>query len=413
MESTAQMRDLNPVSLENLLDPIPLYRELRNNHPVHWSAPIHGWIISRYSDVMACLRDSRLSNDRLKFYEAQLGPQGTAIIRDLLEMFSRQMQVKDGPDHLRLRRLSSPGFAPRSLDAWRPAIRRSMEMLVNRALPLGRADLVKAVSYELPPLVIAEAFSIPQEERELLRGWTDPLVQFSSPGPEMDMAQVARQANQAIVDFREYMTKFIERRRDQPGLGEDMLTQMLHSQEKGMMTPEEVVAQANLILTAGHATTSDQLSNGIYELLMHPDQLQKLREDRSLLKSAVEEILRYRPALSFIMRVAKEDFQLHGQSISRGSIVYLAAACANRDPEAYPDPDRFDISRDPHHQKHMSFAFGPHHCLGAGLARSELEIGLDVLLERLPALRLDEQTPPNFKLNTMLFRGFNSLHVQW
>jgi cytochrome P450 PksS len=411
MESAAQMQDLNPVSLENILNPIPMYRELRKNDPVHWSDAIRGWIVTRYSDVLACLRDSRLSNNRLKFYEVQLGPLGTESIRDLLGMFSRQMAVKDGPEHIRLRRLSGPGFSPRALDAWRPAIRRVMETLVSQVQSRGRMDLVKEISYQLPLLVIAEAFGIPPEDRQLLKTWTDPLVQFSSPGPDTDMVQAARDANQAIVHFNDYITRMVEQRRQHPG--QDMLSQLIHSQEKGMMSTEEVVSQANLILSAGHVTTSDQLSNGIHDLLTHPEQFQKFQEDRSLLKSTVEEIVRYRPALAYVMRISKTTFQLHGRTIREGDIVYLGAASANRDPETFPEPDSFDITRDHYHQKHMSFGFGPHHCLGAGLARSELEIALEVLVERLPGMRLDEQHPPRRKLNTMLFQGFESLHIQW
>lgn len=404
---------LNIVSPENLLDPVPLYKELRENDPVHWSEPVQSWVLTRHDDVVNGFRHPRLSADRSQFLEHQIRLLGLTpdVIQNIIDSLRLQMVNADGAPHLRLRRLTGPGFTPQLLDTWRPAIRSTMNMLMDRVQALGHMDLVKELSYQLPPLVICELLGVPAEDRERFQAWGRTIVQFSSPTVGVDLKDLARQANEAMGALTQYLKEVVEKRRDSPG--QDALSLMIQSQEGGALSQDEVLANAVLILSGGHLTTTDQLSNGVHELLSHPEQFQKLREDPSLIKSAVEEIVRFRPAVPFIHRVAVEDFELRGRTIKKGSIVFLGMASANRDPAVFPDPDTFDITRDHFHQKHIGFGFGPHHCLGAGLARRELEIALEVLIERLPNLRLDEAEKSQVKCSSLLFRGFDSLPVRW
>lgn len=410
MTSAAEPLHRNPVSPENLLNPLPFYADLRENDPVHWSDVIQAWIITRHEDVTNYFRDSRLSADRTHAFERQF--QGrTDVIQDFLRAARMQMMNKDGAEHLRLRRLANPGFSPQSLDAWRPAIRRTAEHLLEQVQAQGRMDLAKEFSYQFPVRVIAELMAVPTEDRRRFQQWAEPVADFVSPSPGADIMEVARRANDAMRDICNYLAEVVEQRRHTPG--NDILSQMIHAQEGGRMSVDELVSNAMLVLSAGHLTTTDQLSNGVHELLSHPEQLRMLRESPELMKSAVEEMLRFCPPLLFTQRVVAETFVLHGRTLRKGDMVFLGLASANRDPRAFPDPDRFDITRDNTRQKHMTFAFGPHHCLGAGLARRELEVAFEVLLERLPGLRLDEAQPPRPKCDSLLFRGFNSLPVKW
>ncbi len=411
MGSAARQLVINPVSPENLLDPVPLYEEMRKNAPVFWSDLVQAWFITRNEDVMNCFRDSRLSANRTRFYEAQLRGMDVEVIRELMQSLSHQVGMKDGAEHQRLRRQVNPGFTPQMLDSWRPAIRRIMEMLVDRVEPMGRMDLFLDIAHQLPVLVIAEILGIPAEDRERFQAWVQPIAEFTSPSLGVDVAALARRATASMKEFNAYLLGVIQERRRTPG--DDVLSRMIHNQEGGGMSEDELVANVNLILSAGHVTTTDLLSNTVHDLLAHPDQYQKLREDRGLLASAVEEAIRFTPSMPFIHRIAVEDVQLHGKTIRKGDVVFLGLSSANRDPEAFPDPDTFDITRSPSPQKNMAFAFGPHYCLGSGLARREVEIALDVLLERLPGLRLDERIPPRVKCHTLLFRGFDSLPVRW
>ncbi|HSP77694.1 MAG TPA: cytochrome P450 [Myxococcaceae bacterium] len=411
MSSTPQNPHLNPVSPENLLNPFLLYKTLRDCNPVHWSSELQAWLITRHEDVAACFRDPRLSADRTKLFEYQVPGMDPAVVKDFVRYARLQMAMKDGAEHLRLRRQANPGFAPQVLDTWRPAIRHLMEELVERVQARGRMELVKEISYQLPPLVIAAFFGIPAEDRERFQAWSTPLAEYASPPVGADMLELARRANTAMVEFGDYLARLVEERRRAPG--EDMLSQMIRVQEAGGMSNEELVANALLMVFGGHITTTDQLTNTVHDLLTHPEQLQKLREDPGLAKSAAEESLRFSPAMPFHFRIAVEPIPLHGQTIPPGSIVFLGMASANRDPAVFPEPERYDITRDLGGQKLMSFAFGPHQCVGAGLARRELEIALQVLLERLPGLRLDEEQPPQPKCNSLLFRSFTSLPVRW
>lgn len=411
MTNATEPLQLNPVTPENLLNPYPLYKELRENDPVHWSAPVHAWLITRYTDVMNGFRDPRLSAARMQFFEAQLGGLGPNIIEDLLATLRLQMTNKDGAEHIRLRRQFMGSFTPQMVDSWKPMIRRLMENLVEQKLSQGTMDLVKTVSNQLPALVIAGILGAPAEDRARIQAWSVALARFSAPAPGNDMLELARQANAAIVGLRDYLTGLLEQRRE--ALGDDVLSLMLRAQESGgKMTMQELVMNAILLLNAGDLTTTDQISNGVFDLLSHPDQLQMVRDNPNLLRSAVEEMLRYNPPMSFMHRIAVEDFQLHGRTIRKGDVVFLGMASANRDPEVFPNPDRFDVTRDHTLSKHMSFAFGPHHCLGAGLARREMEIAIEVLLNWLPDMRLDEELTPKRKTN-LIFRGFEHLTLRW
>ncbi|MCY1074928.1 cytochrome P450 [Archangium lansingense] len=410
MGSAGQKTDLDPVSLENLLNPHSLYPELRERAPVYWSAGMHAWVITRYDDVLSCYRDPRLSADRSGFYQQQLAGFGPEFAEGFLSVARRQMTMRDGSDHIRVRRQTSPGFTPQRLDAYRPAIRFIMGAMLDRVQPLGRMDLVQELSYQLPPRVIAEFLNIPQQDRERFQQLARPQAEFSNPSPGADMGEVARNASRSMTELSAYLGGIIEERRSHPG--EDMLSLMIHAQELGQMTHEDLVANAILILTAGHLTTTDQISNGVHDLLTHPDQLLLLQKDRTLLKSAVEEMLRFSPSVPYNFRIAKEDIPLRGQTIGKGSTVFMSLASANRDPAVFTEPERFDITRDHLHQKHLTFGFGSHHCLGAGLARRELEISIEMLLDRLPDLRLDETKPPQVKPG-IIIRSITSLNVQW
>ncbi|WP_395836575.1 cytochrome P450 [Cystobacter fuscus] len=410
MTPTAVPFDLNPVSAQNLADPVPFYRELQRQAPVYWAQPINTWLVSRHEDVVAGFRDPRLSANRTAFFEHQVQSLGPASIQDFMKIIRNQVFMKDGAEHIRLRRNMNPGFTAQSLDKWRPAIRRTMEQLLEHVQARGQMDLVKEISYELPPLVIAELFGIPVEDRERFRAWSKPIADFSSPAPGADMGVLVQEVNRAMMAFSGYLTKIVEERRSAPG--PDILSQMVSAEEEGKLTTEEVVANALLLLFAGHTTTTDQFSNCVHALLTNPDQLKALRDNPGLLGSTVEESIRFNPAVPFIGRFAVEDFELRGQTIRKGSHVMFALGAANRDPEVFSEPDRFDITRDMTQTRHVGFGFGPHQCIGSGLARRELEIALELLLQRLPGLRLDEEHTP-VKHHSLAFRGFSSLHVRW
>ncbi len=410
--SSAPLPSRNPVSPENLLNPLPLYAELRESDPVHWSEALHGWVLTRHDDVAACFRDSRFSANRVKMFEAQAGALGPDVLVDYLGIARHQMLMKDGADHIRMRRQTMAAFTPEALSSWRPSIYRIINLLLDQVHARGEMDLVKDISYHFPPLVIAEVLGIPAADREMFQAWSAPLAEFSGPGLDVDMVALARRANTAARELYEYLVRHIEHLQKHPG--HDALSQMLHSETSvGHMDPTDLAATSQLLLTAGHLTTTDQLSNGVYDLLTHPEQFKKLLEDPSLIRSTVEEMLRYSPAVPFFHRIVAEDLVLRGKTLRKGDVVFLGMAAANRDPLVFPEPDNFDITRSHMHSRLMTFGHGPHHCLGAGLARRELEIAVEVLIRRLPGLQLDERNAPQLKFHSLVFRGFTQLPVRW
>lgn len=410
MISLTEKPEVSLISPENLLNPNPLYRYLQESEPVHWSEPLQSWVVTRHEDVAACFRDPRLSAARTQlFYAHQLRGVGMEKVKDQISIAERQMIMKDGPEHARLRRNANPGFAPNAIEGWRADVQKAAEALLDRVQAQGRMDLATEFSELLPSQVIMEFFAIPTRDQEDFLQWCSDNARLFGASTGGDIQELAVRANTAIVQLNRYLGAIIQERRAKPG--RDMLSTMINAQEEGKLDEGELIANAILILTAGHVTTVDQLSNGVHTLLTHPEELRKLRGNPSLMKSAVEEILRYVPAVPFMHRIATEDIELRGRTIQRGQLVFLGMAAANRDPAVFPDPDRFDITRQ--NNRHLSFAFGPHLCLGAPLARLELEIGFETLLRRLPELRLDEAQPPRIKCHSLVFRGFDSLPVRW
>lgn len=401
---------INLVSPENLLQPNPVYRQLQESDPVHWSELMQSWFVTRYDDVTDCFRDARLSADRTQlFYSHQMRGMGMEKVKDQLYVAERQMLMKDGAEHSRLRRNANPGLTPQAVAGWKQDVRRITEALLDEIQPRGRIDLVSEFSELLPSRVIMEFFAIPAKDQPDLIRWCADNVRLFASTTGGDAQELAVQSNTAVVNLINYLRAAIQERRGRPG--RDMLSVMINAQEEGLLDEGELISNAILVLTAGHVTTVDQLTNGVNALLTHPEELRKLKENPSLIKTAVEEILRYCPAAPFIHRVATEDFELRGRTIRRGQLVFLGMAAANRDPSVFPEPDRFDIARQAN--KHIAFAFGSHICLGNRLARLELESAFELLLQRLPTLRLDEEKPPNLKANSLVFRGFYSLPVRW
>ena len=392
---------LTPAAREN---PYPVYAKLRKEDPVHWSETLQVWVLTRYDDVMTALRDPAMSSDRLKqFTTHQLHGLDLNIVSDFLRVANRMMITKDAPLHTRLRRMASESFTKSALDAWRPIVQSVVDELLDRIQASGSLELVADFAQPLPALVIAEMFGIAHEDREDFQRWSDDISRFWG-GTFGDIEEDGRRANDAMVRLEQHFLNIIALRRQKPG--NDFMSHLILNQEQGRIDAEELTAQCVLILAAGHVTTIDQISNGVYAFLKHPDQLKRLREQPELINPAVEEVLRFDSSVPFIHRIAREDVEIRGRRIAKGQVVFLGLAAANRDPEQFPDPDRFDVARQPN--RHVAFAVGPHLCLGAELARRELAMGLLGLFTRFPGLQFAAQ-PPEPRYESLMFRGFKSL----
>jgi cytochrome P450 len=389
-----------------LIDPYPALGWLREHDPVHWAAEAQAWIVTRHADVTAAFRDPRLSADRVKIL-VHLALQGgdPAPVREYLRITGDMMLMKDGPDHHRLRVLGNRGFTPSALAAWAPRVNRVIDGLLDAAG--SRFDLVADLAEPMPARVIAEMFGISSADHGKFRTWADDLARFFG-GTLKDPVADVLAANTAAVELEKYFLRLYEDRKAKPG--DDLMSLFLAGEEAGRLTASEVVNQCQLILVAGHVTTIDQLSNGVYALLRHEGTWDRLARSPELVKPAVEEIVRFDPSVTLIMRVAAADLAIGTTAIKAGQMVMLALAAANRDPAVFADPDRFDVARSPN--KHVGFGVGPHQCLGMNLARIELESALRALLTRFPRLRLDPERLPVRKIDSLMFRGFARLPVR-
>jgi len=288
----------------------------------------------------------------------------------------------------------------------RPRIQQIVDCLLEAVRPQGRMDIVGDLSYPLPVSVIADMLGVAPEDRPRFKRWaSDGLAgvvgRFASP----EQRERARRSGEELQD---YFRRTIARRRRQPG--DDLVSALIAAQERGQaLDDEEVLDNCTLLITAGHETTTNLLGNGMLALLRWPNQLRRLRDDSSLMTTAVEELLRYDPAVQTVTRRAKEDVPLGGRAVEKGQVVYAVIAAANRDPRRFPDPDRLDVGR--RENPHLAFGEGIHFCLGAPLARAEAQIALGSLLHHFHRLRLVSDGGVEWGGN-FIVRGVTKLPVE-
>lgn len=393
--------DFNPFDPAFRADPYPSYHLLRNAAPV-MKSPQGMWILSRYADAQAALRDKRFGRNlgNAEWYE-EFAAQ--ARLNPAWRMQQHWMLVKDPPDHTRLRSLVSKAFTPKAVHALEPRIQAIADGLIERVRVQGEMDLIADFAYPLPVTVIAELLGVPSSGQADFRAWSKALI------PTLDPIQMTPAgmslANQATLAFEGYFRDLISRRRADPQ--DDLLSALIAAEEAGdKLTEDELIATCVLLLVAGHETTMNLIGNGMLALLRHPEQLETLRAQPELAENAVEELLRFDSPVQMTGRTLAGDVSYGDQSIGKGEQVMILIGAANRDPEHFPEPDTLDLAREEVH--HLSFGNGIHYCLGAPLARVEGRIALLALLE-LGELKLAAK---ELQWNeTITLRGLRSLPV--
>ncbi|MGY1525424.1 cytochrome P450 family protein [Streptomyces sp. MN3] len=384
-----------PAPLEWAPTPFPFDRlaALRAEGPVHRvRVPGSGdaWLVVTRDAVRAALTDPRLRND-IRHSAGWETDGGHAVGRNMLQ--------SDPPHHTRLRRLVSGHFAPGRVAALRPRIEAVARDLLDRMPEAGRADLVGGYALPLPVTVICDLLGVPAGDREDFHTWSNELVAPTG-------AEAAASSAAALTG---YLTGLIARKARTPD--GTLLADLAAPDASGGLSPEELLGMAFLLLVAGHETTVNLVSATVLSLLTHPDQLALLRARPELAGAAVEESLRLNsPVHAGAFRFAAEPLELAGTRVATGDAVLVSLAAASRDPLAFPDPDRFDLTRRP--QGHLGFGHGVHHCLGAPLARAEATVALRLLLERHPALALDAAPEALTWRTGTLLRGLTGLPVR-
>lgn len=393
--------DFNPFLPDVLQDPYPAFRQLRDEEPVHWSDKLRSWVLTDYGDIRdVFFRDPRLSSDRTKAAKYR-GPRHT----------SRGVG-SDPPEGTIVRGILTQALSPRTAIVMGPRIdemveellkeiEESVERYVEQLAERGSIDLIRDFAYPLPIRVIGELFGVPVEERDQFEGWSRDLA------VSMDRMYSRVSPSDTSRELSAYIRSLVEERRRDPG--GDLLSQLAAGNVDGdYLTDDELVALGTSLVFAGHETTVNLIGNGMLALIRHPDQLEMVRADDAVTKTAIEELLRFDSPAQLISRSALDDVPLRDKVIRAGDAVVALLGAANRDPSAFDDPDTLDVTRHPN--PHLAFGYGVHFCFGAGLSRREAQTAIPALLRRFPKLRLADAAVPRFR-STLVLRGLEEFPV--
>ncbi len=396
--------DYRPDDPAYLADPFPLFRRMQDEDPAHWSPRIKSWVLTRYEDVKRVFLDREMSSDRLRPFFATMPAAEAAKIGDIIRYLSLWMVFRDAPDHTRLRRLTSRVFNLKSMRDMRPNIESLTAWLLDEIGEREDIDFIEAFAGPLPALVIMEMLGVPRGELSRVKRMSDDIALFiGSSRTSPEKYAIAEAATHEMAGF---FLAMIADRRAQPRA--DLLSELVHLEESGdRLADDELVATGILLLFAGHETTTNHIANSTLSLIRSQQAMDQLRADPGLATRAAEELLRYDGPIGAQVRIVRVEHELHGKTLKAGDRVFLMLNAANRDPRAYPDPDRVLLERDG--VPHLTFGFGLHICLGFPLARLEGEIALPAVLARFRRIELAGE--PEW-INSMVFRGMTRMPVR-
>ncbi len=381
-------------------------KELRTNEPVAWCAARQCWVVTSHALVQAALEDERLSNRRTAvIVRSQLPEDRWALAADFERIMSSMMLMHDGEAHHRLRSHGNRGLAPHTLERMRGTVEQIAKELLDKCIEQGEFDFVAEFTQPFPARVIAALFHLPRDDRDVFQAPSEAIARFFG-GTLRDPVADASAANRAALELEAFFHELLSQRKVHPG--DDLMSLFLNAQREHQLTDAEICAQCIVLLAGGHVTTKNQLANAVHALLSTPGSYPRLCAQPDLAERATAESLRFDSSVPFVFRLAAVDLELGGQHVRAGQLVLLGLTAANRDPAVFKDPDQFDLGR-PASQRHLSFGQGPHYCIGAGLARMELEVALSALARGMPGLRLDPARPSRRWCESLVFRGFESL----
>ena len=384
-----------------LADPYPLYARLRSTDPVHWDPYLHAWVVTRYADVVEVFQ--QFAADRTPT-AAQLQKLGIEALTPLAEVMVHQMLFLDPPAHGRIRGLAASAFTPRRVERLRSHIQDIVDSLLSAVWDRHRIDIIADLANPLPAIVTAELLGLPTADWPQLKQWSADFAEVL--GNFQHNPDRSSKVLHSLDEMYTYFQSAIDEHQRQPR--DDLISALATAEVDGdRFTQQELVANCIVIMVGGQETTTNLIGNGLLTLFRHPDQLEQLRADPSLVPSGVEEMLRYESPSQHTARLAPQDTELGGKPIHRREAVIAIMGAANRDPERFTDPDRFDVRREDN--RHLAFAWASHFCFGAPLARVEGQVAFATLLRRMPQMELDG-VPLTWRENLGL-RGLNALPV--
>ncbi|MGX0960554.1 cytochrome P450 [Bradyrhizobium japonicum] len=393
--------DLEKLTPEFYDDPYPTYRALRENEPVK-RLPNGTVFLTRYDDLVTTYKNTKsFSSDKKREFAPKYGD------TPLYEHHTTSLVFNDPPAHTRVRRLIMGALSPRAIAGMEPDIVKLVDSLLDAMAAKGACELIEDFAASIPIEVIGNLLDVPHDERAPLRDWSLAILGALEP---VVSPEVAARGNKAVKDFLAYLETLVARRRQKPGNPErDVLTRLIQGEGNGeengeRLTEKELLHNCIFLLNAGHETTTNLIGNGLVALHRNPDQKQRLIENSDMIKTAVEEMLRYESSNQLGNRMTTEKIELGGVMLDAGTSVTLCIGAANRDPAQFPEPERFDIARTPN--RHLAFATGAHQCAGMALARLEGAIAISRFLARFPNYAVSGHPVRGGRVR---FRGFLSV----
>jgi cytochrome P450 len=381
---------------------------MRARDPVVWNERYRSWIVTSHQHCATAMKSPSFSADRITpFVASKLGDDAAPALRATFEVLNEWMVFKDPPDHTRLRKLVNRAFTPRAVEGMRERVERLCDELLDDVVADGHADLLAALAYPLPAIVIAEMLGVPAQDRDRFKHWSDQISALVFGGLEdPDRYERAAEGMQELVD---YLTWLLHHYEQEPA--DNLITALSRAREEDdALSEAEVVSTAILLLFGGHETTTNLLANGVLALLHVPPSLAAVRDGTVAARDAVEELLRYDGPAKSVVRVVAKPVELGGKQLAAGDRVFLMLTSANRDPAVFDRPDELVLDRSPN--QHLGFGVGIHYCLGAPLARLETAIAIPRVLQRLPELTLDPDVTLEWS-PVLLTRGLRELPVRF
>ena len=374
-------QDFGLFTYEAVRDPYPVYHRMRSQAPVHWSQKAGAWMFTRYQDVFDLQVRPDLSVDRVETLYSYLPRANRERFSSIVEHYTRWLLYRDDAYHDRLKALFLKAMSPRAIDEMRGSIQRRVQQVLDSLRGRDRFDAYLEFAARIPVLVLIDLLRLPDADENQIRTWSDRCSNFLFQPVNPDHEALAAE-QKAILDAQEdYFGAFIRERRNKPG--DDMITAMVQAEVNGeRLTELEVLANCNMMVTAGGGTSRSAISLSLMHLKRFPGELEKLRANPGLIDAAVEEFLRFDAPTQRGIRTAREDFEIGGKQIRKGQLLHILIGAANRDPAQFPDPDRLDVARSPN--RHVTLGHGVHYCLGAALARMELCEAMSGFLARYP-----------------------------
>lgn len=369
-------------------DPYPHYRHLREELPICWNG--RTWVVSRYDDIVSLLNDHRMSSARVEQTFAVLPPDVREELTPLRTVLGSRMLLSDPPKHTRLKNIVNKAFSPRMIESRRERIRAICHGFIDAVADRGAMDMMEDVATKLPGWAITDILGVPYEDQPRFTRWArDQVLIYDRAGMTQDRTGIMRQGQRSMLEMKAYLERVIAARRAEPR--DDLISELVQAEEQGdRLSLDELFGMCVALLVGGNNSTAHLIGNAILTLIRHPESLDRLRANPDLIRTATEEVMRYDSPVQATSRVARETMAYGGQTFEAGQGIVVLFGSANRDEAQFPDPATFEMTRQPN--RHLTFAHGPHYCLGVSIARTVSQVGIMAVVERCTDLRLVNET---------------------